>query len=643
MEKILSFRSQPLFGEANFPAGRWSLARGFSPEDKATLKRRGHLFVVATLKGPSNFEATAGGKIITSALQEEYYSLPEGSPLSALEKAVVAAHRRLLDIAHGTTTGTVGIDFDIVAAVLWGNILYLARLGTAAVYLLRAGVMKEICPAVEAQISVASGMIVPADILILGSCKFRELFPVPYLEKNLDNLETLVKNNSQKEDLTVLVLRLFEEKEVSPDEVIKFVSPTKKKINTVSAKIKPFFSRLLKRREGLVPSSVVAEISGIYLDRSSPRQRQSARKQRLVFLTLAVLVLFAVSTIYTIRTQQKVRVTKEIVSLTAEAERNLLSATDFIDLNNRKVQELAMQAKESAGKITLLGDRSQGESLSARADQILSRAIKASTLDHAELIYDFLIQGRGSEPTALVGDGQSLFVADAGTDSLYKLLLTQSPVKVERLGGEQLSQSRLLSFFDGDLFGLDKNGLFRITLDKNTVKTNLIKSLSETAADFFNVYLGNLYFLDTKAGELNKYSPIVSGYSGKTSWLKENVDLSLVTGMTNDGSIYLLFKDNLVLKYTLGKAAEFSLTGLPQPLTGGVALYTEPDLADLYILDNGGKRLVIVSKDGVYQKQILLTDKALAAPSLFWLDRVGKKLYLLDQTKIYRFDISREI
>ena len=599
--------------------------------------------MVATLKGPPTFEATAGGKIITSALQEEYYSLPEGSPLSALEKAVAAAHRRLLDIAHSTTTGTVGIDFDIVAAVLWGNILYLARLGTAAVYLLRAGVMKEICPAVEAQISVASGIIAPADILILGSFKFRELFPVPYLEKNLDNLETLVQNNPQKEDLTVLVLRLFEEKEVSPDEVIKFVSPTKEKINAASSKIKPFLSRLLKRREAEVSSPLSAGISGLYLDRSSPRQRQSARKQRWVFLTLAVLVLFAVSTVYTLRTQQKVRVAKEITRLSSEAERSLLSATDFIDLNNRKVQELAVQAKELAGKITLLGDQSQGEALNTRADQILSRAIKASTLDHAELIYDFLIQGKGSTPTALVGDGQALYVADAGTDSLYKLLLTQSPVKVERLGGEQLSQVRLLSFYDGDLFGLDKNGLFRITLDKNTVKTNLIKTLSGTAVEFFNVYLGNLYLLDPKAGELSKYSPVVSGYSGKTVWLKDKVDLSLVTGMTNDGSIYLLFKDSLISKFTLGKAAEFSLTGLPQPLTGGVALFTEPDLADLYILDNGGKRLVIVSKDGIYQKQILLTDKALSAPSLFWLDRVGKMLYLLDQTKIYRLDLSGEI
>lgn len=643
MEKILSFRSQPLFGEPNFPAGHWSLARGFTPADEATLKRRGHLFVVATLKGPPTFEASAAGKIITDAMQEEYYSLLEGSPLSALEKAVVAAHRRLLDIAHGTTTGTVGIDFDIVAAVLWGNILYLARLGTAAVYLLRAGEMKEICPAVEAQISVASGMIAPADTLILGSFKFRELFPVPYLEKNLDNLETLVQNNPQKEDLTVLVLRLIEEKEVSPDEVVKFVSPTKEKINAASSKIIPFLSRLLKRKEPEVSFPAAAVISGLYLDRSSPRQRQLVRKQRFVFLTLAVVVLFIVSTVYTLRTQQKVRVAKEVASLSAEAERALLSATDFIDLNNRKVQELAMQAKELAGKITLLGDKPEGEFLNNRADQILSRAIKASTRDHAELIYDFLIQGRGSAPTALAGDGRSLYVADAGTDSLYKLLLTQAPVKVERLGGEQLSQVRLLSLYDGDLFGLDKNGLFRITLDKNTVKTNLIKSLSETAADFFNVYLGNLYFLDARAGELNKYSPVVSGYSSKTPWLKDKVDLSSVTGMTNDGNIYLLFKDNMVLKYTLGKAAEFSLTGLPQPLTNGVALFTEPDLADLYILDNGGKRLVVVSKDGVYQKQILLTDKVVSSPSLFWLDRVGKMLYLLDQTKIYRFDLSGEI
>lgn len=643
MEKTLNFRSQELFGQPEFSNGHWSAAQSFTPSDQMTLKRRGHLFVVATLKGPANFDAAAAGKIIVDALQEEYYSLPEGSPLSALEKAVATAHRRLLDIAHNPNTGKEGIDFDIVVAVLWGNILYLARLGTAAVYILRGGAMKEIGPANEAQISVASGMVAPQDILILGSFRFRELFPVTFLEKNLDNLEALVQNSPQKEDLTVLVVHLFEEKTVSPDEIIKFVSFDKEKIATLGSKIKAAIRLPKIKSEKPDVSPSLPGISGIYLDRSSPIRRRTGRKRRLAFIIVVLLLLFAASTAYTLRVQQKTRVEKEIAKLTAEAEQKLLSASDFVDLNNRTAQDLAGQVKDLAQKIKSLGDNSHSDSLNTRADQILNRATKANTLNHAELIYDFLIQGKSSQPTALVGDGQSLYIADLGTNSLYKLLMTQTPVKVERVGGEQLSSPRLISYYDGDLFGLDNNGLFKVSLSKSTTKNNLIKNLDTTDTTAFNVYLGNLYLLDTKAGQLNKYTPAASGYSGRINWLKDKVDLSTVMGMTNDGSIYLLFADDSIKKFTLGKAADFSLSGLPQPLNQVKSIYTNPDSDDLYILDSDGKRLIVVSKDGVYQKQMLLTDTNLKSPSVVWIDISKKLLYLLDQTKVYRVDLQGEI
>lgn len=646
MEKLFSLRTQELYGQKVPLPGNWSSAEVIVPDNAETLRRRGRLFVVATLRGPENFDAAPVGHLLLDALQEEYYSLLEGSPLPALEKAVAAAHRRLLDIAHSLTTGKEGIDFNIVTAVLWGNILYLTKLGEGAVYILRRGVLREVGPVSDAQIAAASGLVEPEDVIIFGSHGFRQLFPIDVLQKNLEGLEKLMQENPRRQDLTALIIRLAFEEVPSEAEVLRFTPFTEKLAKgggfSFLASLKGKLSSLHHPRRQ-VRLENTATNPAIYLDPLSPRERKQRRSRRLLGLTALVVLGFAVSTVFTIRTQRRARFEQEVKRLTVENEQKMTSATDLALISPEKTRGLLTEIIDSSKKIELLGDAVTAKIWLAKAEELLSKVNKTAAIESPKLIYDFMIQGKGSTPMALTGDKSNLYVADPGTDSLYRLDLTLDPVKVERLGGTELNKPRLVAFYDNALFGLDSKGAFKVDLKDNTVTPNLLKSLDPGAPSTFSVYLGNLYFLDPAAGELAKYAPVLKGYAGKINWFKETVDLSEVIGLATDGDMYLLFKNGTLKKYTLGRAADYFIQGLDKPLSDPRGLYTSPDLNDLFVVDDGGKRIVILSKDGVFVRQLVFSAGGPAAPSRLWVDDATPVLYLLDGTKVFRVDLPADL
>lgn len=651
MEKVLGFKSQVILGPSSQLPGCFATAETYVPLSEEALKKRGKLFVVATLKGPSHFAVEEAGRLVLDALQAEYFSLLEGSPLPALEKAVAAAHRRLLDLLHGPSlTNKEGADFNLVAAVLWGQILYLAKLGTAVVYLLREGTLAEIGTAAEAQVSVASGLVGDKDVLILGSASFREQFPPHILQNNLENLEELIRKKERRESLAALVVSLFFEEAVAEGEVVKFVSWPQKTAGRLESRWPsltwrwPLDWRRLSlswrnfwhhqhRRLPIPPA-------GIYLDVLPPAERRKRRRRHWVLAALLVAVFFLASAIFTLQRSQRQRVNKELVLLGVAVEQKVLSAGDFLDLNNQKASEMLNEALSDAEKITRLGDRARGEDLRAQIETLLIKVNKVQADIKVSLIYDFAVQGKESRPRALSGGEGVLYVADIGTNALYRLDITASPPKVEQLGSGEITQVRLLTGGDDYLYGLAADGLFRMALAKRTVKTDLGGDLTGRTVTDLAYYFGNLYLLQAAENNFVKYTPTTGGLSAPLTWLKEKADLTGAISLAVDGDVYFLFKDSSLKKLTAGKATDFKLVNLDKPLLEAQVVYTRADLNELYILDTGNKRVVLADKNGFYRKQIPLTNTMFSAPTAFWVDAGGGALYLLDGTRLLALELA---
>lgn len=151
------------------------------------------------------------------------------------------------------------------------------------------------------------------------------------------------------------------------------------------------------------------------------------------------------------------------------------------------------------------------------------------------------------------------------------------------------------------------------------------------------VYLGNIYVLDKKNG-IQKF--VGGEAANKASYFASGVspDLTKAISMTIDASIWLLMQDGSVLKFTRGKADNFTISGLDKAFARPLRISTSVDFDKVYVLDNGNSRIVILNKDGLYQSQY--QAKILKDAKDFEVLETSKKIYILSQGKIWEINLK---
>ena len=102
--------------------------------------------------------------------------------------------------------------------------------------------------------------------------------------------------------------------------------------------------------------------------------------------------------------------------------------------------------------------------------------------------------------------------------------------------------------------------------------------------------------------------------------------------MAIDRSIWILFKDGSVFKYTSGAKDSFSIKDLPKPLSNPTKLITNADMTSVYILDKGNGRIVKLAKDGSFQKEYAASSVSQATD--FEVMESDKKILILSAGKI---------
>lgn len=118
---------------------------------------------------------------------------------------------------------------------------------------------------------------------------------------------------------------------------------------------------------------------------------------------------------------------------------------------------------------------------------------------------------------------------------------------------------------------------------------------------------GNLYVLDAPANQAWRYVPTDTGFdSERAGALTAGDDLREAIDLAVDGDIYVLLGSGSVLKFSGGRLQAFPMDGLDRPLAGPVALFTGAGAQQVYVADNGNRRVVVFDKAGIFQRQILL-------------------------------------
>ena len=207
------------------------------------------------------------------------------------------------------------------------------------------------------------------------------------------------------------------------------------------------------------------------------------------------------------------------------------------------------------------------------------------------------------------------------------------------ISGESLGQGKAVGLSDnrGFIVAVDKITVVDTAKQKQVVQVEVDGWQRITTARGFG---SNLYLLDRATdSQIWKYLGLDEGLSGKKEYLVGDVfDLSEAVDMAIDGSVWVLFSDGTIVKYTQGKKDAFQVIGLDQPLGETVKIFTSPEVEHLYLLDRANTRVVALDKSGEYASQYQWSG--IAGVKDFVVSETLGKIFFLTGEKVFTIDLK---
>ncbi len=138
------------------------------------------------------------------------------------------------------------------------------------------------------------------------------------------------------------------------------------------------------------------------------------------------------------------------------------------------------------------------------------------------------------------------------------------------------------------------------------------------------------YVLDKGAGEVKSFPTTGRSFSAPSVSVKDDA-LKSASSIAIDGNIYIA-TGGTILKYNSGAKQDFSPA--VTNLSNTAQLYTQTDYTNIYILDKGNKKIIILRKDGTLVTN--LTSDKFTEPKDFAVDEAAKTIYILNGSELLK-------
>lgn len=566
------------------------------------------------------------GKDLISTLESEFFTL-ENKDLDSIKQAILTSFARINE----------GITSSLVLCYLSDNVLYLFANGGSKAVLKRKDKIGTVLEGeVGTNLKSASGYVQDGDIIVLQTKPFLRIISSSTLATALDGntpeeiAEDLAPHVHEKAEggASAVILEYKEgqlqdvptiladeaEEEVSigqtPQETIEEVEEVVSNPRTSENQEIADISKLDEPEQTL--SSPPASP---FLSDQMPRKRKFSfnlslgflkrsggfsKQRRLILIVAVVLVILILITSFLALTSKKNSENKkQFNEVYSQAKSKYDEGVSLKDLNTPLSQQSFKDAKNilDSNRDKFSADSNEEKQILDLLDKVdnqISSSVPAESTNATEV--------KTSE-SAILGyeinnSGASYFVQNAD-----------------------------------DVFFLDGGGIS--TIDKGNDKKSLIVKKTWKTDGGIGLFGSNIYVLDKNDGIL-KF--VGSGYT-KTNYFPDTApDLTTSVDMAIDGSIYILFKDGHIEKYTKAKKDTFGLSGLDVPFSNPSKMFTNSDTDNLYVLDNANSRIVALDKSGkfinAYSASVLKTAKDFEA------NEKDKKIFVLSSGKVYQIDIK---
>lgn len=551
----------------------------------------GRLFAVLSLENQGETKEkdflNVLGKEVLDTLEQEFFTL-ETKDLESIKKAVLETSAKIPE--------EIVCSFVICAFV--NNILYTYILGNGKILLKRNGKLGTLLESAEKKadsLKSASGFLEDGDIIILQTKQFANIISAATLSEFLDNLppaetaENIAPLVHEKEESGAAAIIINYKSPLGINESV--VAPEEEEIKEE----KPAFTKKLKISDNL--KSFLTKIK-------LPKNLEINHSRKVILTVVVVIVIvFAGSVFFAVKKQQDTKIQALFNQIYPEASKKYEEGQGLLDLN----QNLARDSFSKAKKLLEEGKDKFGKN-SKEEKQILALLAKVnSSLESSS--------GIKESSAKEVSAGESFYLsAQLKNTAIY------------------------FSYDDKNIYGLTSDAVY--SLDKEGKnKKQIIKNdrAWEDGVALFP-YFGNIYVLDKKQNQILKFVAGSLGFSKVNYFSDTKPNFSNAVSLAIDSSIYVLSSNGTIDKFTKGKTDSFSISGLDMPFKNPTRIYTNINNDNIYVLDNGNSRIVILDKNGAYKAQykadIIKTAKD------FDVFEKDKKIFVLSSGKIYQIDLK---
>ena len=116
---------------------------------------------------------------------------------------------------------------------------------------------------------------------------------------------------------------------------------------------------------------------------------------------------------------------------------------------------------------------------------------------------------------------------------------------------------------------------------------------------------GNLYVLDLKENQVWRYLPGQGGFDSERTALLDQADLRNATELAVGEDVYVLDTKQGVRRFRGKAEAAFQIAGIDTPLVSPASISVLPGSNRIVIADRGNKRIIVLSQDGAFLRQIV--------------------------------------
>ncbi len=570
------------------------------------------LFFLTKVSGEEAFVKT---RQLLPLLEESFYldetrSIPER--LSALQE-IIKQNLPEVDKLEFVVAATIKED-------LLDRVLYVLRFGTSLKIFLtkinQSSNLSEMTP--EGQL--LSGFIHPGDRIVLATEDFLPLFKNGLEEIRqipLEEIEDATLELLPKGEIHPITAIIIEESSEENNEVpVAQWMETQPKTEKVFSGMQKFPTVLA---DTLIPAS---------------------KPKKIIPIIVAILLIICGGGYLGFK-KYKAEKNKEI-----QISNLIKAATISINKTNNKAESKAQalsdlkNAQKLLTQIAVIDPKnSQAQELKSEINQKFPQILKIYQVNNFPLWLDLSLLKPNFEAQQMsLSHGNLLLLDPTHGDLISVDLATKSP---QILAGKDKLGDASLASLNGSTAWVysQQKGLLNIDLGNDQI-SNPIK-LDKDWGGIVNMvgFANNIYLLDELKNQIWKYVPVADGYSDKIGYLNGVTDQFLGSKkMQIDSSIWVLKANGGIDKFTEGGSDFFSYQGLDKDVNHPVSFFVSENGDNVYILDSGNSRLLIVDKKGVYQSQYR-GDKFATFTDLA-VDEDNKKIYLLKGSKIFRIDLQ---